>query len=170
MNPPSARLPIVYLNPGELRIAKDPTIVSMVLGSCISVTMFCRRLRIGAACHAALPAYQGQNTDDNPLRFVDYSIQFMVCKFRQLGIKSSQIAVKLFGGADILNTEGRGNNFLSIGKLNIESAKKTIEFEGLKLLAANTGGESGRKIFFYTDTGEIFLKRLPRRKNISLSS
>ena len=47
-----------------------------------------------------------------------------------------------------------------IGQQNIQTAKQIIRSEGLRIQALDVGGLQGRKIFFYTDTGEVYLKRL----------
>lgn len=47
--------PQVYLKPGELYIAQEPTIILTILGSCIGATFWNRRLGVGALCHAMLP-------------------------------------------------------------------------------------------------------------------
>ena len=38
--------------------------------------------------------------------------------------------------------------------------ERILESHGLKLTVADVGGSQGRKIFFYTHTGEVLLKRL----------
>jgi chemotaxis receptor (MCP) glutamine deamidase CheD len=45
----------VFLKPGELYIGKEPAVVSNILGSCVSITMFSERLGAGGICHALLP-------------------------------------------------------------------------------------------------------------------
>jgi len=45
----------VYLKPGELYIGEKPTKVITVLGSCVSITLFSKRLNIGAICHGRCP-------------------------------------------------------------------------------------------------------------------
>ena len=42
-------------SPGELVLAREPTILATILGSCIGVTFWSARLGIGALCHAMLP-------------------------------------------------------------------------------------------------------------------
>jgi chemotaxis protein CheD len=49
---------------------------------------------------------------------------------------------------------------ISIGRQNIEMAEKILLSEGLTLKAKDVGGTGGRKILFYTGTGEVLLKRL----------
>ncbi len=58
MNILETTLPVIHLKAGEIYIAEKPTLVATVLGSCISVTMFNNRFKIGAICHGALPVYK----------------------------------------------------------------------------------------------------------------
>jgi chemotaxis protein CheD len=45
----------IFLKPGALYISEKPAIVSTILGSCIAVTIFNKRLKVGGICHALLP-------------------------------------------------------------------------------------------------------------------
>ena len=105
------KLPNFYLKPGQVYIAETPTLVSTVLGSCISVTMFSSRFRIGAISHGMLPLCKSMNSCagecHESFKYVDCSIQRMIKMFNTYGIKSGEIEVKLFGGADVL---GSGNS------------------------------------------------------------
>ena len=130
--------------------------ISTVLGSCISVTMFFRRFRIGAMCHALLPGKEG-GAESDPFRFVDHAITHMVREFVRLGVRKRDIEVKLFGGSDVLITRDKN---ATVGNQNVRRAFEIIEREGLTLLARDVRGEVGRKIFFNTGTGEILLRRI----------
>jgi chemotaxis protein CheD len=166
MNLSEAKLPVVYLKPGELYIARRPTIVTTVLGSCISVTMFNRRLGIGAICHGLLPRCRDKKKcDDNcteEFKYVGCSVRSMVEEFIMSGSKRNEIEVKVFGGADVFALKGVDRKSANIGKQNIKAALSVIRSEGLHLLTSDVGGVAGRKIFFNTQTGEVFLKRLKR--------
>lgn len=99
--------PIVYLKPGELFVSRESAIVSTVLGSCVSVTMFSPELRMGAICHALLPV---ENSSGESFRYVDTSILSMLEEFGRHGISRTRLEVKLFGGSSMLsdNAEGTG--------------------------------------------------------------
>lgn len=154
MKPNLSDLPVVYLKPGELYFANNPTVVTTVLGSCVSVTMFNPANGVAAICHALLP----EGPSEDVFRYVDSSILHMLEMFEAHGIRRSQLEVKMFGGSDMLGVKkGEG---LGIGKRNVEIARQVLSVEGLALLAADVGGARGRKLFFYTHTGEIFMKRL----------
>ena len=149
----------VCLMPGELFVAREPTIITTILGSCVSVAMFSPRFKTGAMCHALLPE-NGSTPGSDPLRFVDHAILHMIGEFSKLGIQRKDIQVKLFGGSDVLATV---NDAVTVGTQNVIKAFEIIEREKLRLVAQDVRGEQGRKIFFNTCTGEILLKRVGKQ-------
>ncbi len=149
----------VFLKPGEVFIAREPTVVSTVLGSCVSVTMFNPRYMVGGMCHALLPG-SGEASDIDVFRFVDTAIIYLVEGFTSLGIKRADIEVKLFGGSDVLDTRAGENIPATVGTQNVERAREVIRRERLILVAEDVRGKQGRKLFFHTHTGDVLLKRI----------
>jgi len=81
-------LPIIYLKPGEMYITEKPALVSTVLGSCVSVTMFNPRLQIGAICHGLLPTFKPESLYGNlaaEYKYVNSSIYKMVKQYEVRG-------------------------------------------------------------------------------------
>ncbi len=161
MKHPDDNVENIFLRPGEVYFSERPSIVSTVLGSCISVTMFCPERHIGAICHAMLPE---ESAPGEAFRYVDSSILNMLKGFDRYGIPRSHIEVKLFGGANMLPPSQFKSRDGSVGKKNIEIAMRVVEREKLRLVASDLGNTHGRKIFFNTHTGEILLKRLGKVK------
>lgn len=149
------RIP-VFLRPGGLHIAQEPTVVTTVLGSCVSVTLFTPLLRVGAICHALLPAGCGAASDPDGFRYLDRAVFHMVEQLKGLGIRPGEVEAKAFGGAEVLGGQTR----ISVGRRNIEAARAALDRAELRLTAFDLGGGQGRKLFFQTDTGEVFVKRL----------
>lgn len=147
----------VYLKPGEFYGAESPAVVSTVLGSCIAVTFFNPRTGIGSICHALLPTNPACH-DVATFRYVDSSVLHMVRRFDTMGIKRSEMEVKVLGGADVL--EGLAGAAVTVGRQNIEAAFRIIEREHLSVAVTDVGGNIGRKIYFCTHTGKVLLKRL----------
>ena len=160
-------LPVIYLKTGEIHFAEQSASVYTVLGSCLAVTMFHRRLGIGAICHGFLPECRekGQCGGEcpEPGKYVDCAIQWMTKRFKQRGALLHEIEIKVFGGADTLGAGPGGRGVISIGKLNAAMALQVLEKEGLSILSLDVGGATGRKLFFNTHTGEVLLKRLQPR-------
>lgn len=156
-------LPYVYLMSEEVWFTGKPTIVSTVLGSCVSVTMFARHVRFAAICHAILPVCAKMGTCPatcgKQYKYVNCVIPKMVQRFQKHDIRPRDLEVNLFGGADM---PGSGRTGDRVGQLNTQTAIGAIKSEKLRLKASDVGGFLGRKIYFHTHTGEILLKRLKR--------
>jgi chemotaxis protein CheD len=168
MNGGNGKLPVFYLKPGEMHIADRPGIVTTVLGSCVSITMYSPRLKTGAICHGMLPRWAEEGGDrgkfDERLKYVDYSIRYMVEAFRSFGIGPHEIEAKMFGGADMFAPGADDKRQISIGRQNIIVALEVMEREGVAVQKRNIGGTQGRKLHFYLHTGTVFLKSLNRRR------
>ena len=87
---------------------------------------------------------------------MDCTIQQMLKSFRDVGVTGRDIDIKVFGGADTL--QSRTSN--SIGSQNIKVTLDTLSKERLGVIAADVGDNFGRKLIFFSHTGEVFLKRL----------
>lgn len=146
----------IFLKPAELVIAEEPILVTTVLGSCISVTLFSPRLRAGAICHAVLPSGEDQKTS----KYVDQSVRYMLNYFRQRDIAPDELVAKLFGGSDMFTQINAKSKDRTVGAQNIRAALDSLSSSGLEPAALDIGGPQGRKLIFYSHTGEVFLKRV----------
>jgi len=156
----------IFLKPGEIVFCKDPSVVTTVLGSCVSVTLYHPLHKIGSICHGLLPSCRNKFSCDEicieGLRYMDCSIRRMIKSFDIMGIRPKELQVKVFGGSDMFGDSRPGDCSLSVGAQNITTTMMMLEDFGVKLAAADTGGNLGRKIIFISDTGEVFLKRIKR--------
>jgi chemotaxis protein CheD len=164
MSPNENDLPVIYLKSGEIHFSDKPSSVMTVLGSCLSVTMFHRKARMGAICHGLLPKCRERAVCGRPCaeqaKYVECAIEMMVKLFDDKHLKRGELEVKVFGGADMFSMRLGGKNSISVGRQNIEIAQQALEKAGLQVIALDVGGTAGRKLFFNTATGEVLLKRL----------
>ncbi|MEW6500323.1 MAG: chemotaxis protein CheD [Thermodesulfobacteriota bacterium] len=162
IDPLQTELPVVNLHPGELFVAKEPTLITTLLGSCVSVCLYCPTVRTGAMCHGVMP--ERQTHHEESFRFVDISVSYMVeVMARQRGFSCAKLEAKLFGGADVLSLKlGLGREMPSIGAQNIMAARTALRKHGVPIVTEHVGGDRGCKLFFYTHTGEVYLKLLQR--------
>lgn len=153
--------PAHHLKPGELVITGRPMLVSTILGSCVSVTMFNPRFG-GAICHGMLPSCGRKDFCHHcgeEFRYVDCAVRAMIGAFSRRRIAPEEIEVKLFGGSDMLS-HSEERMTASVGRQNIDTALKLLTENGFVILVSDVGGKRGRKIFFDTGTGAVHLKRL----------
>lgn len=150
----------IYLKPGEVVIARKPVLISTILGSCIAVTMYSPECGFGAICHAMLPDGSGHADD---LRYVDTALRYLYQKAREFRAESS-LVVKLFGGARVLNVGVPQSSGNSLGEQNVARAEEILASLGLRVSSADTGGTVGRKLYFCTRDGAVYLRRMRRMR------
>lgn len=150
----------VYLKPGELFVDEQPALVQTILGSCVSVTMFCTRGRFGGICHALLP----NGAADTPERHVEGAISLLLKQMLKLGSRQDLLEIKLFGGGRVLGD--RTSQRQGVGDQNVARAKELLAELRLSLTSVDTGGMRGRKLFFNSGTGEVFIRKVSTLGNI----
>lgn len=147
-------------------MADRPTVITTVLGSCVSVVMYSPKLAIGGMCHAMLP----RRTDsvvvpigvEASFKFVDVSVAYMLKKFKELGVDSSELEVKLFGGANMFSGEIGQTVYPGVGRQNIKATVEIMESLNLNLLVSDLGGNQGRKIKLLSYSGTVLMQYIGR--------
>lgn len=154
------RLPQVWLRPGEIYIARHPTLISTILGSCVTICLFHTDHLPSAMCHCLLPSGKtGKKNDD--FRYVDTTLPYLIENLIKLGIPLRGMLAKLFGGAIISRkTDRTSPSAFGIGRANVEMARKLLEARDIPLVAECVGGHKGYKLYFDSGTGDVFLSRL----------
>ena len=150
-------LPEVYLHPGQSHIAGSPTVLKMILGSCVGVFLWDPVLGISGATHYMLPRHQsGQPTP----RYGDVALRALLGKFLELGSSRRNIQAKVFGGASIMVAlrEMNLNHAGHVGARNIEVAMEMLTAASVSIVERNVGGTRGRKVSMASDTGQITLE------------
>jgi chemotaxis protein CheD len=139
---------------GKYYVARNPTqLICIGLGSCLAVTLYDPKNRIGSLAHAMLPNYVEGIDKSNPGKYVDTSIYLMVDEILEMGGNRRAIEAKLVGGSQMFSFISPGA--LDIGSRNIEIAKKILDQEGIPIKKEDVGGTKGRTITFDIRTGEM---------------
>jgi chemotaxis protein CheD len=153
-------LPLLYLNPGEVQLVREPSLLKTILGSCVGVTFRCARLGLGALCHGILPTCPPGTDGVEDYRYIDFAIRDLINRFEMLGARRSEIEVKVFGGADVMAVLATSSARPTVGAQNCRKAKEVLRDEGLKILAFDIGGPVGRVIEFDTSNGDVLVRTL----------
>ncbi|MBU0910421.1 MAG: chemotaxis protein CheD [Proteobacteria bacterium] len=154
------QLPFYWLHPGDLFVSREPTLVTTILGSCVTVCLFHPLHRAGAMCHCLLPV--GDHERNNPgYRYVDSTLPRMMHAFKETGITFQGMQAKLFGGAIMTAKSATlSETSLRVGPANVEMARNVLKNLGIPLVAECVGGHKGYKLFFNSGNGDVFLSRL----------
>jgi len=166
MKLPGPTIPQVHLQPGEVLVTKEPQWVLTLLGSCVSVTMFNPRFHLAAICHALLPEPRGEIVPGpgraQQFRYLTIAFAAMAESFARLGLKPGEVEVKLFGGGNVVGMGGDFQADRSIGSANVAMARHLLKAAHYHIRAESVGGNSGCKIKFNTQTGEVLHSWLSR--------
>lgn len=158
LDPPGATMPLrgVYLHPGQLHVATEPTAVTTILGSCVAVCLFDPTTGIGGINHYLLPT--GVKTAANGPRYGNAAIEQLLEKLARAGAQQVQLRAKLFGGACVLDAmRGRENH---LGAKNVDIARQALGDAGIPVMASDVGGARGRKLIFHSHDGSAQVKLL----------
>lgn len=106
--------------------------------------------------HFMLPLWNGVGLSSP--KFGNIAIVKLIEKVKAMGGNKHHLIAKVFGGSTRLETS---QNHFQIGKRNFLVAEELLKAHNIPMLSYSVGGNRGRKIFFHTDTGEVFMKILP---------
>ncbi|MBK5275108.1 MAG: chemotaxis protein CheD [Desulfuromonadales bacterium] len=143
-----------FLYPGMLFAEQETHRVTTVLGSCIAVCLYDPIRRIGGINHYMLPLWNGEGLPTP--RYGNVAIIALIERLQKFGCLTTRMQAKLFGGAAMWDN---GNSFVSVGERNINQAWLMLERYEIPVVAQDLGGSASRKIIFYSETGEVLLRR-----------
>lgn len=143
---------------GQAVMTTRPAVIKTLLGSCVSVCLWDRRLKHGAMNHALLPKWGGSDVPSQ--RYADVGTKSLIRKMRSLGSRDEDIVAKVVGGASIMQFQLVG---IDTGSANVQTALDVLREEGISVAAMDTGGHHGRRISFYTDTGAVKIVKIEKK-------
>jgi chemotaxis protein CheD len=148
-----------FLYPSTLFASKEPYVVKTILGSCVAICLWDPVTKIGGINHYMLPTWNG-NDLASP-KYGNIAIDKLLERMVYLGAKRENLKAKIFGGGELIEN---GANGTLIGERNIRVARLILEEKNIPVVASSTGGRKGRKILFFTDTGEVRHKFLDKKQ------
>ena len=164
MNDAGNNLSRIFLLPAEYCVANKPTRITTLLGSCVAVCLWNRRLQAAGMNHFLLPA--NSKTDGTNTRYGDVAIDTLVESMANLGCSTGSLGAQIFGGGSVVDHLSCAG--VDIGERNILFAKSRLAQHRIKVVHQDVGGELGRKIHFDSVTGQVIVKKIdasPGRQN-----
>lgn len=146
----------IFLHPGEFYFGFAPGRIGTLLGSCVSVTLWHPRRRIGGMCHILLHGRRRGDGEALDPRYADETIELFVRELRRHGLAPGECQAKLFGGGRMFSGQLLGP--LEIGRRNIEATRSALAEHGLPIVAEHVGGTGRRRLNFDLSTGDVWLK------------
>ncbi|MFA5984705.1 MAG: chemotaxis protein CheD [Methylococcaceae bacterium] len=150
----------IFLQPGEFYFGDHESRIKTILGSCVAITMWHPRLKIGGMCHYLLPERQKDaNQSEFDGRYADEAMLLFLHELIKSGTKPSDYEVKMFGGGDQFPTHSQFSQSSVPGK-NIDIGINLLKLHGFKLKAKHLGGIGYRNIIFDVWSGHIWMRHV----------
>jgi chemotaxis protein CheD len=146
---------IVVLRPGEFHFGDQNTRISTLLGSCVSITLWHPRRRIGGMCHYMLTERQRPPTTPPDGRYAAEAFELLLQHVSQAGTHPQEYQAKLFGGACMFSDSANGQ--MDIGVRNIDYGLAFLADNGIALVSRHIGGNGRRKLHFDLWSGDVWL-------------
>lgn len=149
----------------DMKLSRNPgdVIVTYSLGSCLGVTLYDPRARIGAMVHCLLPtaAAAKEKARENPFMFVTTGVAMTVRRLVDLGADKRRLVFKVAGGANM-----RKDRLFDTGLRNFNALQTLMERNHRRLDGVDVGGTIPRTLFLYLDTGRVVVRSLGKEKEL----
>lgn len=150
---------------GEIAISTDPDsiLVAPNLGSCLGISIYDSKLKIGGLIHCLLPLSKSDlvKAKEKPCTYVDTGVTHLLEILFAKGAKKQDLNLVVAGGASINDQ----NNVFEIGKKNITVLRKILWKNDILIKAQDVEANYSRTISLHVGSGEVWLKtHLEQRK------
>lgn len=144
---------------GEMIISNDinDTIKTFALASCVGVTAYSQRRKVGGIIHIALPNPGAmENLDMRNCFYASTGLPLFVNALcNQYGCSKGELNIRLYGGADSI----RLNDTFNIGRKNIQKIKEILGKMNLDIQFEEIGKNVSRTIELDMGNGHVNIWR-----------
>ena len=145
----------VIIGMGELQVSNDPSdiLTCLGLGSCIGLCVYDDATNVAGMVHIVLPSSTNAQSA-TVAKFADTAVPELIRRVVDLGAVRSRLWAKMAGGAQMSLSPG-ADSFFKTGARNAEATKSTLESLKTPLTAVDIGGNHGRTVKFFVESGRI---------------
>ncbi|WP_116809327.1 chemotaxis protein CheD [Steroidobacter cummioxidans] len=148
----------VSLQIGQFYFGGGHTRIRTLLGSCVSITMWHPRLKIGGMCHYMLPQRGAGGTASSAAEgnYADEAMQMFLRELRNAGTRPKEYIVKMFGGGCMFVDSSEARD---VSARNISAGREQLADHGFTISAEHTGGYGSRVLIFELWSGDVWIRR-----------
>lgn len=155
----------VKILPGEYHASGDNTIITTVLGSCVSVCIYDTKSGVGGMNHFMLPGDSDTISarDHGSARYGVHAMELLIEHVIRLGAKRTSLTAKVFGAGKVIDNMG------DVGSRNAAFALRYLKQMGIDVHAQDVGNVYPRRVYFFPGTGRVLVKRI-RPQSLTLDA
>lgn len=151
---------MIKVGMADLKVAKHPdSLTTLGLGSCIGICLYDPTTKLIGMAHIMLPSSKTIKNNQNVAKFADTAIVKLIDDMIKEGAKANRLVGKIAGGSQMFKFSS-GNDMMKIGQRNAEAVREILKSKRIRILADDTGGNFGRTIEFYSQSGKLTIKTI----------
>lgn len=150
--------------PGEYFVSNEGTLLVTVLGSCVAACIRDVDAGLGGMNHFMLPDDGGRDAIGNSARYGTYAMEVLINHLLKMGARRSRLEAKVFGGGAVLASLASSN----VGERNAEFVLNFLKVEKIPIVAKDLLDSYPRKVYYFSNTGRVLVKKLHRVHNETL--
>lgn len=147
----------VFLMPGEHFVGDARHRIRTLLGSCVSITLWHPKYRVGAMSHFLLTVGENETVAHLNGRYCEGALELMLADLRRSGIRPEDCQAKIFGGGMMFPQIER-NDERNIGRRNGETAERLLHMHKIPVVSESLFGTGHRHIIFNVKTGDVWVR------------
>jgi len=148
---------LINVGIADYGVSGSPNILRTILGSCVGICIYDPETTIGGLSHIMLPTSKKEAA--NIKKYADTAIPAMIRDMINAGADQKRLISKIAGGATMFK-HAENSLMGDIGRNNISSVKSILSSLNIRIISEDVGGDYGRTIDFYLETGEIRIKTI----------
>ncbi|MBC7857199.1 MAG: chemotaxis protein CheD [Burkholderiaceae bacterium] len=148
----------IVLGPGEHFVGDARHRICTLLGSCVSITLWHPRYRIGAMSHFLLPSRAdgaGQVLDG---RYGEEVMCILLRKLAAVHVEPRECVGKIFGGGNMFPLQSRADA-RNVGVKNGEAARALLRAHKIPIVSESLFGIGHRQIIFDVRSGDVWARQ-----------
>ncbi|NMM37991.1 MAG: chemotaxis protein CheD [Glaciimonas sp.] len=149
----------VFLQPGEHFIGDASYKIRTLLGSCVSITLWHPRYRIGAMSHFLLPSRSTAFGSGLDGRYGEDVMLMMLQELAHVNVKPAECVGKIFGGGNMFPGQTRVDA-RNVGKKNGEAARLLLHSHRIPIASESLFGIGHRQIIFNVSNGDVWARQV----------
>jgi len=154
----------IFLQPGDFYFGDRETRIRTLLGSCIAITLWHPRLKIGGMCHYLLPMRHGNHKEDElDGRYGNEAMRLFMREVRKTKSWPGDYHAKVFGGGDQFPGMEKASK-ITVPENNVQAGRNLLKQYGFNLKAEHLGGTGHRNVIFDVWSGDVWLQHVARTK------
>jgi chemotaxis protein CheD len=136
---------------GEIGVARNSGVLRTLLGSCLGLALYDRRLKVAGLAHIVLPAALGRT--EHRGKYADTAVPEMIRQMQELaGEQPLKLCAKIAGGANMFTSVDASN---TIGVQNVQAVENLLGDLRIPIIGRHCGGEQGQRMMLDTATGIV---------------